>query len=267
MDRTHVSRARLALVALAVGAIVFAGDSARALSATTLKTVTTQDGTASVGLPSGWKLAKGSKGFIAITGPNAEEIDLGVLVIGKNASGGSLGGEVAFALPYSASLQDKFTTILQAGEAKSGKPPLQLSGVSASPTKLPLCSRFIGGFTAGEDSRKFEAVLCSFAPDYLGLYKNLAFLATVPAGLAQQDRPLVEEIASSYRVTPAMFKKMLAPYTALPPHMAGGGGTVAAPAFAAPYQDPTNSDCFDYNVIRQSPPWEVPMHCGGHMPG
>jgi hypothetical protein len=35
----------------------------------------------------------------------------------------------------------------------------------------------------------------------------------------------------------------------------------------APYQDPTNSDCFDYNVIRESPPWEVPMHCGGTMPG
>jgi hypothetical protein len=263
----HMNPTRLALAAFAVGAMVFAHDSSMALSATTLKTVTTQDKTASVGLPSGWKLTKGSNGFIAVTGPNAEQISLGVLVIGKNASGGSLGGEVAFALPYSASLQDKFATILQAGEAKSGKPPLQFSGVSAIPTKLPLCSRFVGGYTAGGDSLKFEGILCSLAPDYLGLYKNLTFLATVPASLAQQDRPLVEEIASSYRVTPAQFKKMLAPYTAPPPRMAGSGGTNAAPAFAAPYQDPTNSDCFDYNVIRQSPPWEVPMHCGGHIPG
>jgi hypothetical protein len=131
----HMNPTRLALAAFAVGAMVFAHDSSMALSATTLKTVTTQDKTASVGLPSGWKLTKGSNGFIAVTGPNAEQISLGVLVIGKNASGGSLGGEVAFALPYSASLQDKFATILQAGEAKSGKPPLQFSG--ASEHKMP----------------------------------------------------------------------------------------------------------------------------------
>ncbi len=59
---------------------------------------------------------------------------------------------------------------------------------------------------------------------------------------------------------------MVAPYTALPPRPVTGGGAMPAPVMA-PYQDPTNSDCFDDNVIRQSPPWEVPMHCGGHMPG
>ena len=46
-----------------------------------------------------------------------------------------------------------------------------------------------------------------------------------------------------------------------------GAALPAGGMMPAPYQDPTNSDCFDYNVIRQSPPWEVPMHCGGHMPG
>lgn len=232
-------------------------------STVTLKTVTTADKTASVGLPDGWTLTKGSNGFVYITGPNDERINLGVLVIAKNAPSGSgnPGGEVAFVLPFSASLKDKFTTIVQAGAAKQGMPQPQITFARQSATKLPMCSLLLGGWTAGAQSRKFEAVLCSLQPDYLGLYKNLVFLAQVPSSLAAKDRPIVEQIVGSYRVTPDMFKKMLAPYTPAPPASSG-----AMPAMA-PYQDPTNSDCFDYNVIRESPPWEVPMHCGGLQPG
>jgi hypothetical protein len=231
-------------------------------SPTALKTVTTDDKTASVGIPSGWTLKKGSNGFVFVTGPNDERVNLGVLVVGKNASAGSdVSGEVAFALPFSASLSDKFTTIIQKGAAKQGLPAPQVTIASVTQMKLPMCSRLLGSWTAGGKSTKFEGILCSLQPDYLGLYKNLVFLAQVPSSLAAQDRSTVEQIAQSYRVTPVMFKKMLAPYTPLPPRPVVGAMPMA------PYQDPTNSDCFDYNVIRESPPWEVPMHCGGIQPG
>jgi hypothetical protein len=232
-----------------------------------LTTATTDDKTASVGIPAGWKLAKGSKGYVYVTGPNDERVNLGVIVIGKNAPPGTaLDGEVAFALPFSATLQEKFTTILQAGAAKQGMAKPEITIASAIPTKLPMCSRLLGSTTAGTDSRKFESVICSLQPDWLGLYKNIVFLLEVPASRAAQDRPIVEQIAASYRVTPDMFKKMLAPYTTRPPQPQGGGAMPAAMPGLAPYQDPTNSDCFDYNVIRESPPWEVPMHCGGIKP-
>jgi hypothetical protein len=230
-----------------------------------LTTATTDDKTASVGIPAGWKLAKGSNGFVYVTGPNDQRVNLGVIVIGKNGPPGSgTSGEVAFALPFSATLKEKFTTILQAGAAKQGMAKPEITVASENPTKLPMCSRLFGSTTAGSDSRKFEAVICSLQPDWLGLYKNIVFLLQVPSSRAAQDRPIVEQIAASYRVTPDMFKKMLAPYTARPPQPQGG----AMPAMPglAPYQDPTNSDCFDYNVIRESPPWEVPMHCGGIKP-
>jgi hypothetical protein len=228
----------------------------------TLKTVTTGDKTASVGIPNGWTLKKGANGFVWVTGPNGEEVNLGVLVVAKNASAGSnVSGEVAFALPFSASLSDKFTTIIQKGAAKQGQPAPQVTIASVTRMKLPMCSQLLGGWTAGNKSVKFESIMCSLQPDYLGLYKNLVFLAQVPSNLAAQDRPIVEQIAQSYRVTPVMFKKMLAPYTAPPPHPVSGVMPIA------PYQDPTNSDCFDYNIIRESPPWEVPMHCGGYRPG
>jgi hypothetical protein len=223
-----------------------------------LTSATTDDKTASVGIPDGWTLAKGSNGFVYVTGPNDERVNLGVIVVAKNGPAGSgTTGEVAFALPFSATLKEKFTTILQAGAAKQGLPKPEITFASEVPTKLPMCSRLFGSTTAGSDSRKFEGVICSLQPDWLGLYKNIVFLLQVPSSRAAQDRPIVEQIAASYRVTPDMFKKMLAPYTALPPQR---------PAGLAPYQDPTNSDCFDYNVIRESPPWEVPMHCGGTKP-
>jgi hypothetical protein len=263
VNRSSRSLARILVACmLAASGATLAPASATEPSAAT---ATTTDKTASVSLPAGWTLAKGSQGFIYVTGPHDERINLGVIAIGKNASsiGSNPGGAIAFALPYSASLKTKFTAILQGGAAKQGAPAPQIAFASQTPTKLPMCTLFAGGWTAGADSRKFEAVLCSLAPDYLGLYKNLVFLAQVPASLATQDRPIVEKIVGTYRVTPDMFKKMLAPYTPAPPRPAGGAA-VAAPGLA-PYQDPTNSDCFDYNVIRESPPWEVPMHCGGHM--
>jgi len=254
----------LAIAAFAIASLLNARAPMAVASTATLKTVTTADKTASVGLPDGWKLAKGSNGFVYVTGPNDERINLGVLVVAKNAPSGSgnLGGNVVFALPFSASLKDKFTTILQTGATKQGSPQPQITFAGQSATKLPMCSLFLGGWTAAAQSVKFEAVLCSLQPDYLGLYKNLVFLAQVPLSLAAKDRPIVEKIVGSYRVTPDMFKKMLSPYTPAPPRASGG----VMPALA-PYQDPTNSDCFDYNVIRESPPWEVPMHCGGLQPG
>jgi hypothetical protein len=230
-----------------------------------LTTATTDDKTASVGVPDGWKLAKGSNGFVYVTGPNDERVNLGVIVVAKNGpAGGGTTGEVAFALPFSATMKEKFTTILQAGAAKQGMPKPEITFASEIRTKLPMCSRFLGSWTAGSDSKKFESIICSLQPDWLGLYKNIVFLLQVPASRAAQDRPIVEQIAGSYRVTPEMFKKMLAPYTALPPRPPSG--PMPAMPGLAPYQDPTNSDCFDYNVIRESPPWEVPMHCGGWNP-
>jgi hypothetical protein len=239
------------------GALVIA---AAHVSALAPKTVTTDDKTASVGIPEGWTLTKGSNGFVYVTGPNDERVNLGVIVVAKNGPAGSLTtGEVAFALPFGATAKEKFTTILEAGATKQGLPKPEITVASVNPTRLPMCSRLLGGWTAGSDSKKFEGVICSLQPDWLGLYKNIVFLLQVPSSRAAQDRPIVEQIAASYRVTPDMFKKMLAPYTALPPQQ-------PLPTGLAPYQDPTNSDCFDYNVIRESPPWEVPMHCGGIKP-
>ncbi len=261
---TKTALRMLAVVALAIAGALVSDAPMTFASTVTLKTVTTADKTVSVGIPGGWTLAKGSSGFVYVTGPNDERINLGVIAVAKNAASGTsnLGAGAVFALPFSASLEDKFTATIRAGAAKQGMSQPQISFAGEYATKLPMCQRFLGGMTAGAQSTKFEAVLCSLQPDWLGYYKNLIFLAQVPSSVAAQDRPVIEQIVASYRVTPTMFKKMLASYTPLPPHPSG-----AIMSGLAPYQDPTNSDCFDYNVIRESPPWEVPMHCGGTQPG
>jgi len=230
----------------------------------TLKTVTTDDKTASVGVPDGWTLAKGAHGFVYVTGPNKETINLGAIVVAKNgpAGPGDAAADVAFALPFTATLKDKFTTIVQSGAVIQGLPKPTISFASQTPTKLPMCARLVGTSMYGSESRTFEGVICSLRPDWLGLYKNIVFLLEAPTSRAADARPILEKIAGSYRVTPAMFQKMVATYTPLPPSppaaMLGG---------LAPYQNPTKSaECFDYNIIRESPPWEVPMSCGGTNP-
>jgi hypothetical protein len=254
------ARIKRAVYALAICAVALVPQNALASSSISLKTTTTADQTASIGLPSGWTLAKGGNGFVFVAGPNGERINLGALVVVKNAPvGTAVGGEVAFAMPFRSSLEDRLTTIIESGAAKQGMAAPHITYATETKMKLPMCEQFTGGWTAGDQSRTFEGIICSLQPDYLGLYKNLVFLSNTPSSHASADRPIIEKIVNSYRVTPAMFKKMLSPYTPMPP--------ASAMKFSAPYEDPTNSDCFDYNVIRESPPWEMPMHCGGWQPG
>ena len=267
MNRSHKNAARiLVLAAVTACGLSFSSASTSAAASSTLKTVWTSDKTASVGLPDGWKLVKGANGFIYVTGPNDDRINLGDLVLAINAPAGtSISGDVRLAMPFSTSLKDKFTTIIQTGAKLSGAPVPQLTYASQSPTRLPMCARLLGSMDAGGQARKFEAIMCSLRPDYLGYYKNILFTANIPANRVTQDRSLVEQIVMSYRITPAMFKKLISSYTPLPPHPPAA--LQSAISGMAPYEDPTNSDCFDYNVIRESPPWEVPMHCGGTQPG
>ena len=266
MNRSYQNALRiLVLAALATCGTLVSSTSTTAAASTTLKTVWNSDKTASVGLPDGWKIVKGGNGYIGVAGPNHDFLNLGAIIVAKNAPAGTgVSGEIRFALPFSASLKDKFTTIIQRGAAQQGEPVPQVTFASQAPTKLPMCSRLIGGTTATGQSRKFVAIMCSLQPDYLGYYKNIIFLANIPATRVTQDRALIAQIVQSYRMTPAMFKAMISSYTTLPPRpSAVQMGAISA---MAPYEDPTNSDCFDYNVIRESPPWEVPMHCGGTMP-
>jgi hypothetical protein len=254
------------VVALTVCGAVLSSASKTVAAGVTLKTATTSDKTASVGLPTGWKLVKGGSGYIYVTGPNDDRINLGALIVARNAPAGSaVSGDVRIALPYSSSLEDKFATIIKMGATAQGGPAPQLTFAGESRTRLPMCARLLGSTTAGGGSRKFEAIMCSLQPDYLGFYKNIIFMANIPSNRVTQDRALVEQIVQSYRITPAMFKRLISSYTALPPRPPAS--EMSAISGMAPYEDPTNSDCFDYNVIRESPPWEVPMHCGGTQPG
>lgn len=105
-----------------------------------LKTVTTDDKTASVGVPDGWTFVKGAHGFVYVTGPNKETINLGAIVVAKNAPAGpgDAAQDVAFALPFAATLKDKFTTIIQSGAPKSGLPKPTISFASQLRRHQPL---------------------------------------------------------------------------------------------------------------------------------
>jgi hypothetical protein len=263
----NVARA-FAAAALATSALLIWPGSTT-LASTTTKTVSTTDKTASISLPSGWVLAKGANGFMQITGPNSsdEQINLGVIIVAKDAPTGTpTQGEVLVALPWNSSLKDKFTTIYQTAASKRGLPDPQITFANEAPTKFQACSRFWGSMHPGQKSLKFEGVMCSLKRDYLGLYKNVFYIAQVPSNLVTKDRSIVEQIVQAYRVTPDMFKKMIAPYT-MPPPMPAGGAMSGSSALYRQASSLQSANCFDYNIIRESPPWEMPSSCGGWQPG
>jgi hypothetical protein len=196
----------IVFAALAMGSIVLLSTSKTDAATSALKTVSNSDKTASVGLPDGWKLAKGSNGYIYVTGPNDDRINLGAVIVVKSAPAGtSVSGDVRFAQPFSASFKDKFTTIIQMGASSQGSPVPQLTFASQMPTRLPMCARLLGSTTAGGQSRKFEAILCSLRPDYLGFYKNIVFIANIPSDRVAKDRAVVDKIVQSYGQTPALL--------------------------------------------------------------
>jgi hypothetical protein len=49
---------------------------------------TNDDKTASASIPDGWKFGKGSNGYVYITGPNDERLNLGAIFRGEERAGG-----------------------------------------------------------------------------------------------------------------------------------------------------------------------------------
>ena len=237
-----------------------------------LRPYTAPDQSASAGVPSGWKVTSGLQTVIQMSGPQGETIFLGKTFIARNAPfqlGQKGAGGADLSMPYSATLAQKLTMILQQAAAIGGKPSPQLSITSAAPIQLPptlgQCGRFVASSTTPQGPMKLMGALCSLPLDSGGTYKNIMLLAQAPAAVAAEDAPIASAVFSSYKIPNAMLVKKLAPFTAPPIAVPSVGG--ARPALGAmPMPDDTSADCFDLGVIRALPPSQLPQKCGGRLP-
>ncbi len=243
-----------------------------------LQPYTAPDGSASVGVPSGWKVTSGSEAVIVMSGPEDAAITLGKTFIARNApfqAGQKGAGGTDLSMPYTAPLTQKLIMVFEQDAAVSGKPAPQITFSSATPLQLPpvlgQCGRFVASASGSTPQpEKLMGAFCSLPLDSGGIFKNIILLAQAPDSVAAQDAPIASAVFSSYKIPPAMLAKKLAPVNAPPPARPGVAMPGAMPGVSAANNAAAGADvsstCFDLGVIRALPPRQLPQECGGEAP-
>jgi len=240
-----------------------------------LQPYTASDQSASVGVPAGWKVTSGAQTLIQMSGPGGETVSLGNTVVAKNAAfqlGERSTGGINLSMPYSATLGQKFTMILQQSAASAGKVTPQVTIDSTTPLELPAaigqCGRIVADVNGQSTATKVMAVFCSLPVDSGGTYKNIMLLGQAFAATAAQAAPTAQAIFQSYRIPTAWLEKKLAPFTA--PSLAAATAAAAAGINRSTMVGIAGADnsanCFDLSVLRETPTNELPRSCGGTKP-
>ena len=249
---------------------------AAAAPAISLTPYTASDQSASAGVPSGWKVTSASNTLIQMSSPQGVAVSLGNTVIARNAAfqpGQKPAIGIDLSMPYSATLAQKLTMILQQSAASSGKPSPQITIDTTTPLQIPAtvaqCARFVADLN-GQPAMKLLAVFCSLPVDSGGVYKNIMLVAQAPAATAAQAAPIAQAVFQSYRIPTAWLQKKLAPFTA--PPAASPAATAAEIAainratMASQAAVSNSANCFDLTVLRETPTYQLPRSCGGTAP-
>lgn len=285
-----LARKSLLFVAATVGPVLFLSPTAGCQStkpsapaaspaapAVPLQPYTASDQSASAGVPSGWQVTKGADTVIQMSGPQGAAVSLGNTAVAQNGpyQPGQTGSNgVDLSMPYTATLAQKLTMMLEHSAAAAGKPAPQLTINSSTPLPLPAtvgqCGRFVGDMTTPQGAMKLLAVFCSLPLDSGGRYKNIMLLAQAPVAVAAQVAPTAQTIFQSYRIPATWLQTKLAPFTppAPPPGMtAAAAAAMINRSTALSMAGADNSaNCFDLSVLRETPQYELPRSCGGTRP-
>jgi hypothetical protein len=236
--------------------------------AANLTPYTAPDKSATVGVPQGWKVTKGSNAVIQMSGPQGESISLGNGVYVRNGAfqvGQKANGLISMSMPYQSMLNQKYVMLWQQSAASAGQPQPQITFISATPMPVAKtiaeCAVYLGTLTTTKGTSKFESRFCSLPVDSGGIFKLFWMNADIPEALAAQERATAEAVMASYTVSPAALKLLFQPLTpmkiALPP---GGAGGMSSAQYAEKMADQT-SNCMDLGVIREEPERLLPSYC------
>jgi hypothetical protein len=242
-----------------------------------LQPYTAPDQSASAGVPSGWQVTSGQQTVIAMTGPGGAALTLGNTIVAQNAAfqPGKKGANGAdLSMPYTATLAQKFTMIIQQGAAVSGKPTPQVIITSSTPIQLPPavgeCARFVASVSGEQGSMKLLAVLCSLRLDSGGAYKNISLMAQAPVAVADQAAPTAQAVFQSYRIPATWLQKKLAPFNAPPAASSAAdmkqANAIMQSTMAGEAAANNSANCFDLSVLRGTPTALLPRSCGGNAP-
>jgi hypothetical protein len=250
---------------LLAGASLAAAQQSTAAPATALQTYTAPDQSASVGVPSGWKVTKAAYGEIQMSGPKGESISLGNTLQIRSAP--YRPGQNPMTIPNQATLTQKLEAVWQEAAMTSGFSGARVSVSSAKPVplgRIAQCGIFLGSETNAQGPQNFETRFCSLPMDSNGIYKLFFMNATIPVSLAAQERATAEAVLSSYRPSVAALKAILRPATPPLPPMGWvpPSGYSGDPSTAYGEEMAQESfDCMDEGVIREEPEEDLPPYC------
>ena len=240
-----------------------------------LQPYTASDQSASASVPSGWQVKSGAETVIQMTGPQGETVALGNTLVAQNGAfqpGQRPSNGIDLSMPYTATLPQKLTMILQQNAAAAGKPAVQVTLDSATPLQLPpaigQCGRFVADLSGQQGPMKLMAVFCSLPLDSGGHYKNIMLLALAPPATAAQSAPTAQVIFQSYRIPATWLQKKLAPFTAPPPPAAtaAAAAMINRSTMLGVAGADNSANCFDLGVLRETPKYDLPRSCGGTKP-
>jgi hypothetical protein len=179
-----------------------------------LHTIAAADGTASAGIPDGWKLdPKSGDEALAIHGPNGEVAVLNLMHLAADSTvpkqsverehsvPNTRSGEIAFS--SAVDLAEAFPDLLQQWRKSNGLDPAELEidyaqRMPASPTER--CVYVVGRVNPdGKGMQEMNTVMCttmSFHGDSL----VLVFQTLVPSAVADRERSTMGAILASYRL-------------------------------------------------------------------
>jgi len=232
---------------------------------TPLQTYSAPDGSATVGVPAGWRVTKAASAEIQMSGPNGEAISVGNTLLIR--SGAYRAGQNPMMIPNQATLTQKLEAVWQEAAIASGFPGARVSVSSAKPVplgKIAQCGIFLGSLTNAQGPQNFETRFCSLPIDSNGVYKLFWMNATIPVSLAAQERATAEAVLSSYRPSQAALMAILKPATpplppmgwVVPSGYAGDPGTVYGEISAQ-----QTFNCMDEGVLREEPEEDLPPYC------
>ena len=185
-----------------------------------LRTVTTQDQSASVGLPQGWQMGQGGQGTIFASGPNGENVSLD-LTLGATdpnnpaaqrtrqiVAAGGLRNTVyanAFYYPYGADPGRTFVDLVHHVEQKAGMQLADFRITSESPAQLmpnARCFHLEGtaDFHNGKGTYELNDIYCIGQEGRAGGWGSYVFGYTVPQAIAAKERATLGAIVQSFRM-------------------------------------------------------------------
>jgi len=197
--------------------------------AASLRQVTLQDNSASIGLPDGWKLVQrmSMMGSIVAQGPNGESAEMGITFLAADPNNPTVqrtmqtvqnGGlrNTAYAtatyLAYNSDMAKSFVYQIQKVRQKAGLQPAVYnftSVTSAGQSAQERCAHLQGtvDFQDGKGKRELSALYCTYAPNRFGSWASNAYMTSIPIQYAPQERATVGAILASFQVNMAVINQ------------------------------------------------------------